>query len=74
MLENRASGFLMGGPPGAAVGLIVGGATGTGFLKARNLWRGWTRITSAHSTGMENIHNFLVLCYTEYNDGYNGAN
>ncbi|MCB9029782.1 MAG: hypothetical protein H6619_01915 [Deltaproteobacteria bacterium] len=45
----------VGALPGAAIGALVGGAIGTGYLKGRNLIRGWDRIGEGYSTGRNNI-------------------
>lgn len=47
--------FGVGALPGAAVGALLGGATGTGYLKIRNVSRGWDRVEDAYSTGMTDI-------------------
>jgi len=47
--------FGVGALPGAAVGGLVGVAAGTGYLKVRNVARGWDRIDDAYATGINDI-------------------
>ncbi|RMD83822.1 MAG: hypothetical protein D6808_08035, partial [Candidatus Dadabacteria bacterium] len=47
--------FGVGAVPGAIIGGMIGGGVGVGYLKVRNLIRGWDKIGQAYDTGLNNI-------------------